>query len=106
MSQDTVTFEVVVERHDSKWVPFRYRMSWCKQKEYDLRDWVQDNVNLMGVLGGPPGQEKMQVGDKWQFRVTATITSWQDYWGEFDQAMEIHSSRCFKKYRRLHERRS
>lgn len=95
-----VTVEVVVERQDSKWVPFIHQMSWCKQKDDNLADWARDSVSLLGVLGGLPGQEKMRVGDKWHFRVLMTLIAWVDYWGEGDQKVKIHACRCFKKYRR------
>lgn len=102
-SRATVTFEMVVEREDSNYTPFNYRLSWCKQRELGTYMWVADYVPLLSEFGGIPNAKKMQVGDKWHYRVKATLFGDKDYWGEYRGDMEIHSARCFKKYKRIED---
>ena len=87
---------ILVQRHDSKWIPFTHEMFYCKQKEDGLVDWAQESVGLLGVLGGLPGEDKMQIGESRKYWVHATLTYNTDYWGDDDQNMIIISMRRIK----------
>jgi len=81
----TTTFEVEVERFDSKYIPFRYRLVNTKSKGTDHeQDWLQETVDLLSQYGMDDTFRKMNVGDRWKFRVRGTVELCQDHWGEWD----------------------
>lgn len=83
------TVGIVVERRDSKWIPFEYRMFHCRQRNPNTWDWANSLVGMLGVLGGLPGEEKMKVGEVRRYWVRMSMHAWSDYWGEWDEDVEI-----------------
>lgn len=96
-TSQTFTFEVVVEKFDSKWVPFRYHLSWCKQRDAQRRDWLGEAVDCLSGHGDIPGTESMAVGERRRYRIKATLHGSFDYWGEYDEDMEFHQVKCITK---------
>ena len=87
---------IEVTRYDSKWIPFEYRMFYCKQQDTHIWDWANESTGLLGVLGGVPGEHKMQVGEVRKYWVHGTLTYSTDYWGESDQDFEMISVKRVK----------
>lgn len=78
-----VTVGIEVTRFDSEYVPFEYRMFWCKQRTYNIVDWASEEVHLLAGHGGLPGVHKMQVGESRRYWVKMILDSYRDYWGEY-----------------------
>lgn len=89
---DTVRVGIVVERSSSTWVPFEYRMFFCRQKDVPpnncVAEWASDVISCMSgeVL---PGVGKLRVGERKRFWVTLLLTGTRDYWGEYDDEYEV-----------------
>lgn len=83
-----------VERFDSKWIPFEFRMFYCRQPN-DLKnqiyyhDWARECVSLMPQFGLNDTFEKMEIGDRRRYWAHVRLDCHQDYWGECDYDMEI-----------------
>ena len=83
---------ILVERHDSKLIPFTHKMFYLRQRsDSGVADWAQESVGLLGVLGGVPGEQSMKVGERWRYWAHIRLIFWQDYWGECDQDVEFLS---------------
>jgi hypothetical protein len=94
----TKTFEVEVERFDSEWVPFRYRLVHVRQTNtYGESDWLNIGVDLFAQFGMNHVFKNMKVGDRWKFRVRGTFTASRDYWGEYDEGFQPDFIRVFQK---------
>lgn len=99
VSQKTVRVGVLVRRYASEWTPFTYRMFHCRQKDQGDRnlcpvaDWAMDEVNLLSVRGGLPGEAKLQVGESRMYWVHMQMTGHRDSWGEYDSDVEILNCR-------------
>ncbi len=88
-----VRIGVEVTRNDSKWVPFDYRLFHCRQGDHPpdncVRSWAEGAVELLGVCGGLPGQGKLKVGDSARYWATLRLIGTRDYWGEYDDEIEV-----------------
>ena len=87
---------IQVTRQDSEWIPFEYRMFWCKQQgqHEDPRyisdaEWAQEMVGMLNVLGGVPGEYKMKVGESRRYWATLRLSAWSDSMGEWDENVEF-----------------
>jgi hypothetical protein len=90
-----------VERFDSQWVPFEYRMFYCRQpndleRSIYYREWASDCVGLMSQFGFNYIFRKMKVGERRRYFAHAEFSHYQDYWGESDYDMEILKMRRVK----------
>jgi len=94
-----VTVGIQVRRTDSKWIPFEHRMFYCKQKDVYDRDWASEEVSLLSVLGGVPGQHKMKIDESRRYWATIRLICTRDYWGEYDYDVE------FLKVKRIPKKR-
>jgi hypothetical protein len=98
----TVRVGVLVEREDCKIIPFRYSMFHCRsrdrgdEKHFPLSDWAAEEVNLLSVRAGLPGQNKIPVGGSARFWVHMRMTHTSDYWGEHDTDVDILKCRRIK----------
>lgn len=98
----TVRVGILVEREDSKWLPFRYTMFHCRSRDMGderhvpLCDWAAEEVNLLEVRAGLPGQNKIPVGCSARYWVQMKMTHTSDYWGEHDTDVEILKCRRIK----------
>lgn len=97
MTYAKVRVGIQVTRQDCKWIPFTYRMFWCKQREVPppesrlcpVSDCAQESISMLGELGGVPGEHKMKVGESRRYWATLCLHAYQDYWGECDEDVEF-----------------
>lgn len=99
---NVVRVGVLVERFDSKWIPFEYSMFWCQQRDQGnekycpIAEWAAEEVNMLTERIGLPGQHKMKVGETRRYWVKMRMSSYRDYWGEYDSKVEILKCRRAK----------
>jgi len=84
-----VRLGIKVTRWDSKYIPFTHEMFFCKQRDDFTVDWARESVSLLGVLGGVPGECKIEVGETRKYWCHATLVYSTDYWGEADEDVEF-----------------
>lgn len=89
IGSEIVTIGVHVERFDSEWIPLRYRMFWCKQRNVNVQEWAAVEVDLLSVHGFIPAVNRMKVGETRRYWVRMLISAYRDYWGEHDTEVEI-----------------
>lgn len=93
---------VLVEREDSDIIPFTYRMFHCRPRDkgdathFPLSDWAADEVGLLSVRAGLPGQRKIPVGGSARYWVHMRMTHTSDYYGEHDTDIDILKCRKIK----------
>lgn len=98
----TVRVGIQVERTESKYSPFRYRMFHCRQRDrgdathYPIAVWAYDEVDMFSIRAGLPGQQKLKVGETARYWVQMEMTHTSDYWGEHDTDIEILKCRRIK----------
>jgi hypothetical protein len=82
-----------VSREDSKYTPFTYHMFYCRQKDkYPdsyLASWAKEEIELLSIANGIPGQDKLAIDDSRRYWVRMRMTSYQDYQGEYYSCLEI-----------------
>lgn len=97
---NVVRVGVKVERNDSAWLPFTYSMFWCKQKDVSpsnmVREWAGNEVEMLSMGAVLPGQRKMGVGEVRRYWIKMRLSSYRDYWGEYDSSVEILKCRRAK----------
>lgn len=93
---------ILVERTDSKIIPFEYSMFHCRSRDkgdkkyVPLSEWAADEVGLLSVRPGLPGQNKIPVGGSARYWVQMRMSAYRDYWGEWDSEVEILKCRKIK----------
>lgn len=83
-----VWFEVHVERYDSDYVPFMCRVTWCKQKDFRVQTWICQFVEN-SMDGIQFGQHTMKIGEYRKYRIHGILRGRFDYFGEYDDNLEI-----------------
>lgn len=95
----TVRVGIRVERTESDWDPFLYRMFYCRQKDKGdathcaVSEWAYDEVSMLNIRKGLPGCHKMKVGETRRYWVQMEMVHSSDYWGEHDSDISILSCR-------------
>lgn len=98
----TVRVGILVERMESKIIPFEYSMFYCRSRDQGderhvpLSNWAADEVNLLSVRSGLPGQNKIPVGGSARYWVHMRMSAYCDYWGEWDSDVEVIKCRKIK----------
>lgn len=93
---------ILVERQESKIIPFTYSMFYCRsqdmgdEKHVPLSEWAASEVDLLSVRSGLPGQNKIPVGGSARYWVHMRMLHYMDYWGEHDTDVEILKCRRIK----------
>lgn len=69
VANEVLRLGVLVERTDSKWIPFEYRMFHCRQRDpgdtvrRPIAEWAQEEVHLMPEHGFNQLFKRMKVGE-------------------------------------------
>lgn len=99
MSSTTVRVGIHVTRHESKYIPFRYHMFYCRKKDKGdakyvaTADWMESVIDCMPHTFELDEVEKIPVGGSRRYWVHMTVTGWCDYWGEYDEEVVVHKVR-------------
>ena len=90
---------IVVERLDSKYVPFdvSVHVQSCSEEEYS----VEDDFECLSTdtLPCPDAAYKLKVGEKVWVSVVYVIEHHVDYWGEWDTELYYTKQRVLKRRR-------
>ena len=95
MSYAKVRVGILVERHDSKWRPFSYSMFHCRSRDRgdakycSISDWMNETISCFPYAGELPGVKKIPVGGSRRYWVHLSVERSFDYWGEYDENVEI-----------------
>lgn len=95
----TVRVGIEVERND---LAFSFRMFHCRSrdmgddKHVPLADWAYDEISMLNIRSGLPGQQKLKVGESARYWVHMRMIHTSDYWGEHDNDIEILKCRRAK----------
>jgi len=79
---------VEVERHDSKWIPFTYRMFYCRTNDRDA-DWVKEEAEAMTSYNNK--FRKLKVGERRRYWMHLCIDGYKDYWDDYCSSVGIIS---------------
>lgn len=97
---NTVRVGIEVTRNDSEWSQADYRMFWCRQKDKApdqyVWSWAQECVSCLPYHGHLPGVLALPIGTTARYWVTMVLTGTRDYWGEYDDEVEILKCRRIK----------
>jgi len=91
-----VRLGIKVTRYASKRTPFKYEMFYCKQNDNKTAELAYESVGLLGVLGGIPGEHKMELGESRKYWCHCTLVYTTDYYGESDEDVEFISVKRVK----------
>lgn len=96
MSKLTVRVGIKVERwHDS----CSFKMFHCRQRYRGDAHYVPTAMWMESVVDDMPYSfsfdeiEKIPVGGSRRYWVHMTVSGWIDYWGEYEQEVDIHKIR-------------
>lgn len=64
-------------------------MFHCRSSDYQLRDWAGGLIAELDRHDTPPGHNKIKPGETRRYWAKIELRGYQDYWGEYDDEIEI-----------------
>lgn len=93
---------IKVECFDSEHREHEYRMFHCRQRDQgdekrcSIEDWMRDVVSCFPYFGDLPGVKTMKPGEVRRYWVHLRVTGTQDYWGDYDEDVDLLKVRRIK----------
>lgn len=88
----TVRIGVIVTRYDSDYSPFEHEMFYIRQNDEMIVEWAREEVGLFCVRN-ILRPYSMKVGEQRRYWVHMSMSSYCDYYGDWDTDVEFHSCR-------------